>query len=77
MAKLTICELAEALEKVSGDNRTVDLCMAAAGKLKEADELRNAVECRADAIAHQANSNRAVDAAVAKLRANTVNVRED
>jgi hypothetical protein len=51
--------------------------MAAAGKLKEADELRNAVECRADAIAHQANSNRAVDAAVAKLRANTVNVRED
>lgn len=76
MTTLSIKGLIAELEMVSGNTRTADLAMAAAGKLKEAEELRVAVEERAAAAIADAVASRKVTEAVNKLRANTVSVRD-
>lgn len=77
MAALSIKDLISELEQVSASPRIASLCMAAAGRLKITEDLRLAVECRADALQHKANQEAAVATSVAKLRYTTVTVCED
>lgn len=77
MATLTLRELIDELEKLTGAPRAVDLAMAAAGFLRQAYDLQIAVQGRQDALQHEKNMTTEVNKVVAKLMTSTVNIREE